>query len=193
VPAVLVLFFVRDLLQLEKYTGLFLLCYFLSGAIGIAIWNYISKKVGKYKSWGLSMVLATASFIWAYFLHAGDFWPYLTICVISGVAFGAQLVLPASILADHIHDTKSEDNAALLYGVLAFLAKLALALAAAVTLPYLESQGFAAGGNNGEVALHSLSVSYSVIPCFIKLISIYLLWRIINEKNSNTNRSSNYA
>jgi len=194
IPAVLVLFFIRDRLQLENYTGLFLLAYFLSGAIGIAIWNQFSKKIGKHKTWGMAMSLAVISFIWAYFLNAGDFWQYLIICVMSGIAFGAELVLPASILADHIHDGKKEKTASLHFGVLAFLAKLSLALAAAITLPYLEKVGFTAGENNTADALRALSLSYAVVPCFMKLISIYLLRRIINEKNnSNINRSSDYA
>lgn len=194
IPAVLVLFFIRDRLGLENYSGLFLLTYFLSGAIGIVIWNYVSKKIGKHKTWFLAMLLAIASFFWAYFLDAGDFWPYLVICIMSGIAFGAELILPASILADHIHENKNEQHAAIHFGGLAFLAKLALALAAATTLPYLQTQGFSAGQSNSEDALNALSISYSAIPCLIKLISIYLLWRIINEKNNNLiNRSSNYA
>ena len=194
IPAVLVLFFIRDRLGLESYSGLFLLTYFLFGAVGIAIWNYVSKRIGKHKSWGLAMLLAIASFIWAYFLAVGDFWPYMAICIMSGVAFGAELVLPASILADHIQDKKNENSAAMHFGVLAFLAKLALALAAATTLPYLELQGFVAGQNNTEDALRALSISYAAIPCLIKLISTYLLWRLINDKkNYNVNRSSNYA
>ncbi|MDB2415454.1 MFS transporter [Rickettsiales bacterium] len=194
IPAVLVLFFIRDRLDLENYAGLFLLAYFLSGAIGITIWNYVSRQIGKHKSWGFAMLLAIASFIWAYFLSEGDFWPYLAICIISGIAFGAELVLPSSILADHIHKSKNEEIAAIYFGFLAFLAKLALALASALTLPYLQSQGFVAQNNNSQGALHALSISYAAIPCFIKLISIYLLWRIINEKNINLiNRSSNHA
>lgn len=194
IPAVLVLFFIRDRLSLESYSGLFLLAYFLSGAIGIITWGYASKILGKHRAWLLAMFLAVVSFVWAYFLSAGDFWPYLFICILSGIAFGAELVLPASILADHIHEGKNEETAAIHFGLLAFLAKLALALAAATTLPYLQLQGFLAGQSNSEEALRALSVSYAAIPCLIKLISIYLLWRIINEKNSNLiNRSSNYA
>jgi glycoside/pentoside/hexuronide:cation symporter, GPH family len=74
---------------------------------------------------------------------------------------------------------------------LAFLAKLALALAAAITLPYLQSVGFKPGQESTKSALHALNLSYAIIPCFIKLISIYLLWRMIHEKNDSHTRGSN--
>ena len=193
IPAVLVLFFIRELLKLESYTGLFLLTYFLSAVIGIAIWNYVSQKIGKYKSWAVAMILAIISFFWTYFLGDGDFWPYLVICFVSGIAFGAELVLPASILADNIHDSEQEETAAMYFGILAFLAKFALAVTAATTFSYLESRGFVVGKSNSENALSALSLSYAAIPCLLKITAIYLLWRIINEKNSNFNRISNYA
>jgi Na+/melibiose symporter-like transporter len=194
IPAVLVLFFIRDRLVLESYTGLFLLAYFASSAVGVVTWGYISTRIGKHKAWGVAMLLAVASFVWAYFLNAGDFWAYFIICFVAGVAFGAELILPASILADHIYQNKQQGNVAMCFGVMTLLAKLSLALAAAFTLPYLEVRGFVAGGDNSADALHALSISYALIPCFIKFISIFLLWSVINEKNRNfTNGSTRHA
>lgn len=194
IPAVLVLFFIRDRLNLEVYAGLFLLAYFISGAIGIPIWQKLSCYLGKYKTWLCAMSLAVVSISWALFLEEGDFAQYIVICIASGVAFGAELVLPTSILADHIHDHKKEEQASLHYGILAFLAKLALAFAAAISFVFLDIFGFTPGVQNEESSLQALSISYAAIPCAIKLISIYLLWRIINEENnSNINRSSDYA
>lgn len=187
IPAVLVLFFIRDRLGLESYTGIFLLTYFLSGAIGIVIWSVVSQRIGKHKTWFVGMLLAILSFVWAYFIQEGDFAFYLAICIMSGIAFGAELVLPSSILADHIQDSESEDNAAMHFGILAFLAKLALALAAATSFLYLENRGFVAGHDNTETALQALSLSYTLIPCLFKLISTYLLWRVIHEKNNGAN------
>ena len=193
-PQQKVLFFIRDKLNLENYTGLFLLAYFLSGAIGIPVWQHLSCKLGKYRTWLTAMSLAVVSFICAYFLSIGDFWQYLIICIMSGVAFGAELVLPTSILADHIHDNKKEDQASFQYGVLAFLAKLSLALAVAISFLFLDISEFTPDTQNTDSSLKALSLSYAAIPCFIKLISIYLLWRLINDKaTNNINRSSNYA
>ncbi|MFT7144951.1 MAG: hypothetical protein ACI8QY_001009, partial [bacterium] len=50
------------------------------------------------------------------------------------------------------------------------------------------------GLKNNETSLQALSLAYAAIPCLIKLISIYLLWRYLNEnKKSNINRSYNHV
>lgn len=195
IPSVLVLFFIRDRLGLESHIGLFLLAYFLSGAIGILIWQKTSVIYGKYKSWLFSMILAVIVFAFAYFLEESDIIPYLIICILSGVAFGADLVLPPSILADHIQDNNKESQASAHYGVLAFLAKLALALSAAIALPLLDFYGFEPNKQNNQTSLEVLSLTYAVIPCIIKLISITLLWIFNDEKafNGSNNRSDNNA
>lgn len=192
IPTVLVLFFIRDRLGLESYTGVFLLAYFLSGAAGISIWNKLSRNIGKNKTWLVAMILAVISFVWAFLLDAGDFWQYLIICIISGIAFGAELVLPTSILADYIHHDKQEDSASLYYGILAFLMKFSLAISTAIVLPYLEYSGFIAGKENTPYALQNLSVCYAIVPCVIKFLSIYSLWRVINAENSNNISRGNY-
>ena len=70
IPAVLVIFFVRDFLGAESYTGVFLLLYFLSGAFFMPVWKRISRKHGKYRSWFFSMLLASGSFIWAFLFRS---------------------------------------------------------------------------------------------------------------------------
>jgi Na+/melibiose symporter-like transporter len=193
IPAVLVIFFIRDRLGLEKYTGLFLLVYFLSGAIGIAIWQKLSKRFSKQKTWFYAMILAVLSFTWAAFLQEGDFWQYLLICLFSGIAFGADLVLPHSILADYIQEENEEKNAASYYGILAFLAKICFALSAAISLPFLETVGFVPAQENSQDALVSMSIMYGAVPCFIKLFTIFLLWRTINENKTSNNRGYDNA
>ncbi|MFT7432564.1 MAG: GPH family glycoside/pentoside/hexuronide:cation symporter [Alphaproteobacteria bacterium] len=194
IPGVLIIFFVRDKLNLEPYTGIFLLSYFLSGAIFMTAWKSLSDQYGKHYIWLCAMILAVCSFIWAYFLQAGDFWQFLIICIASGAAFGAELVLPPSILADHIQYYKKEKQVSFYFGLLAFIAKFALAIAVAVSFIILDKYEFTPGLKNNETSLQALSLAYAAIPCLIKLISIYLLWRYLNEnKKSNINRSYNHV
>lgn len=177
IPAVLVLFFIRDLLGAEDYTGLFLLLYFLSGALAMPIWKRISERHGKYRAWLGSMLLAVAAFIWAFFLGAGDVWHYAAICIASGGALGADLALPPSILADHMHGEASQDSAATQFSLLALLAKAALAIASALALPMLDAGGFVPAGANDTAALGALSFTYALLPCLIKLAAAFLLYR----------------
>ena len=177
IPALLVLFFIRDRLDAEVYAGLFLLTYFIAGAIGTAIWRWVSVRTGKLRAWALSFALAIASFISAALLGAGDIVPFVIICTLSGIAFGADLVLPPSILADQLQAEGREDRAAAHFGVLAFEAKAALALGSAIVFPVLSAFGFVPKADNDQTALVALSVAYAVIPCLIKIIALVLLWR----------------
>ena len=199
-PALLVLFFIRDRLGAEDLTGLFLLLYFIAGIAGMPLWQSISKRKGKINTWMLAMLLAIASFVWAFLLGAGDVWQYGVICVLSGIAFGADLALPPSILADHIHAHDSEHNAAMQFGLFTFLAKAALALASFIGLSLLDVAAFKPDSDNTPSALLMLSALYALLPCIIKLFSVFLLTQsdlsgAHHEKTCHTHhhRSSDHA
>ncbi|MGE0754879.1 MAG: MFS transporter, partial [Alphaproteobacteria bacterium] len=192
IPAVLVIFFVRDLLNAEHLTGLFLLLYFLSGALAMPFWRNASARFGKYRAWLFAMLLAVASFIGAFFLGAGDVWQYGLICVFSGLALSADLALPPSILADHVHHHQTEDHAASQYALLALSAKLSLALASAIALPMLGEAGFVPGKQNTDSALLFLSVAYALIPCALKLTAAALLVRAFIYRNQGDAHENNH-
>lgn len=175
-PAVLVIFYVRDLLGAEYLTGLFMLLYFLSGAAAMPLWKYLSARFDKYKAWSLSNILAVAGFIGAFFLGADDIWAYAAVCIISGLALGADLTLPPSILADHIHARGNTAYSGMHYALFAFVAKASLALASAIALPVLDMAGFKPQAANSEQALMTLSATYAVLPCVLKLTSTGLLY-----------------
>ena len=178
IPAILVIFFVRDFLQAPVYIGLFLSLYFLSGAFGMVIWSRLSQKWDdKLKAWLLAMVLAVLSFIWVLLLNPGDLVAYALICIISGFAFGAELSLPPSILADHIALQKREKESGFLYSQLTLLTKLSLAGATAVVFPLLDSAGFKPADVNDKSSLTVLVICYGLVPCLIKLFSIGFLIR----------------
>ena len=182
-PAVLVLFFIRDRLDAENFTGLFLAVYFLAAAAGMPVWYKLSRQYGKYSAWAQSMTLAIVVFIWTFFLSAGDVWQYVLICIFSGIAFGADLSLPPSMLADFIEDEQTQGYASLQFGVLAFIAKLTLALASVMAFTLLELAQFKPDQANGYQALFALSFTYAVLPCLIKLASMVLLLRMSKIDN----------
>jgi len=176
IPAVLVIFYVRDLLGVEDLTGFFLLLYFLSGAIAMPFWKKLSIRHGKYKAWYISNILAVTGFIGAFFLNSGDVWPYAFVCVISGLALGADLTLPPSILADDVHAHGNGNFSGTHYAFLSFIAKASLALASAIALPALDVGGFKPQAINTHGALMVLSAAYALIPCLLKLASAGLLY-----------------
>lgn len=192
-PAVLVIFFIRDVLDAESLTGAFLLVYFLSAIATIPVWRTLSVCIGKVRSWVVAIVLAVGAFVGAGFLTAGDTAVYAVICVLSGAALGAELILPPSILSDLIDARVAQDTTSMQFSVLAFLMKAALAIAAGLSFALLDQSGFRAGEVNSEAALCMLAMLYAFIPCGLKLISAAMLWawaqwtekgKIENEKNN---------
>lgn len=196
-PAVLILFFVRDYLKADSYTGLFLFLYFISGAALMQLWFVLSKKLDKYRAWLISMVLSIAVFIWVILLQPGDILSYSIICILSGFALGADLALPASIVADRINARHAEDRATQYYGVMAFIPKLALALASGCAFLLLDKAGFIAAGENTQETLLTLLILYGLIPCVIKCLAAISLWKLIKTRGKNDEydqkRSNNYG
>ncbi|MEM6811128.1 MAG: MFS transporter [Pseudomonadota bacterium] len=185
IPGVLVLFYIRDFLDAENMAGLFLFLYFIAGAALIAVWVKLAKHIGKNQAWLISMILAVITFMWAYFLQPGDVIGYAIVCVLSGMALGADLALPPSILADRVTDQKTETEATQYYALLAFIPKVAIAIASGVSFLILDQLGFVAGNDNSQEALQGLIVLYALIPCVIKLLAAFALCRLIQKEGNN--------
>ena len=182
IPGVLVLFFIRDYLGTDDLTGLFLLLYFISGAIFMGLWVILARKIGKESAWLFGMILAVFTFIGAYFLQPGDIIGYAIICILSGTALGADLSIPPSLLADKVSSDKKEQEASQYYAVLAFIPKVCIALASGISFLILDQIGFAAGQEYSDEALGSLIMLYALIPCLIKLLAAFVLWRAIQTE-----------
>jgi GPH family glycoside/pentoside/hexuronide:cation symporter len=184
-PGVMVLFFIRDYLGADNLTGLFLFLYFIAGAVLMAVWVKLASRVGKERAWLASMVLAVATFVWAFFLQPGDVVAYGFICVLSGMALGADLALPPSILADRITRQKTQSEATQYYALIAFIPKVAIAIASGVAFLILDYLGFVAGADNSPEVLQGLIVLYALVPCLIKLMAAYALWRMCKYEGEN--------
>lgn len=173
IPASLVLFFVADVLQAEAQAGAFLAIYFVAGAAGLPLWVWLAKVRGKFFAWGTGMALSILVFVWAGTLGAGELWAFGVICALSGLALGADLALPPSILADVIE--AEGGGAGSYFGWWNFTAKLNLALAAGVSLPLLGWLGYVPGGRTSE-GLVALGWIYAGVPAVLKLMALGLLF-----------------
>ena len=175
-PGVLVLFYIRDYLGAEEFSGGFLILYFLSGALLMPLWITLSKRIGAERAWLMSMCLAIMTFIWAFLLQPGQLIAYAAICVLSGLALGADLALPPAILAKRVSDAGDEGAATQYYALLAFIPKAALALASGIAFMTLDHWGFVAATENDTDALWMLCFFYALAPCLLKALSAGLLF-----------------
>ncbi len=177
IPATLFLFFANDRLGLPQYAGLFLVLYFVAGALSMPLWVTLAKRYGEQRAWLLGMALAIATFVWAFFLPSGALGGFAAICILSGFSLGADLALPPALLAaviGHAGDIGKHEGA--YFGIWSWATKMNLALAAGISLPLLELLGYRAGMAD-EQGLHALAVGYALLPCALKTLAALLLWR----------------
>ncbi len=176
IPATLVLFFIRDRLQAPAWEPLFLGSYFAAGALSMPLWVRAVARFGLLRCWLAGMGLAVAAFVWAARLGAGDSVAFIVICLCSGAALGADLVIPGALLTSVVqragHALRFEGS---YFGWWTCANKLNLALAAGLSLPALQALGYAPGSTS-EPALSALALVYAALPCALKLAAAGLLW-----------------
>jgi glycoside/pentoside/hexuronide:cation symporter, GPH family len=174
IPATLVLFFIEDVIGAKAKIPLYLLAYFLSGAIGMPAWVWACKRLGLEATWLLGMIFSVLAFAWTVGLGPGDQIQFLVVCIVTGLALGADLALPPAILAAVIKAAgKAQSAEASYFGVWSFAIKLNLALAAAISLPLVQWGGYQPGNRVDTLAL---SMVYAALPCALKLLAGMLLW-----------------
>jgi len=168
IPATLVLFFIADVLQAETKQGIFLAVYFVAGAAGMPLWVRLSARVGKVRAWYAAMLTAIIAFVWAARLGSGDVVAFTIICAASGLAFGADLALAPSILADVIGRRGRMQATGAYFGLWTLATKLNLAFAAGIALPLLGLAGYAPGTRDPS-ALAAVGYVYAGVPCALKV------------------------
>ena len=176
IPATLLLFFVDDVLRAKEWEPLFLVSYFLAGALAMPLWVMLAARLGKVAAWGIGMVLAVLAFSWAASFGAGDRIGFLVVCITSGIALGADLALPPALLADAIEKQNAREQTGSYFGIWTFATKANLALAAGLALPVVSAFGYRSGEPTSNVA--ALTLAYTVLPCVLKLAALALLWKI---------------
>lgn len=168
-PATLVLFYVEHVLRAPGLAEAFLALYFLSGFLFLPAWTRIARRVGKKRAWLWAMGVNVGAFVFALFLGPGDTVPYAAVCLVSGLGFGAGLVLPNALVADvvdydELRSTQRREG--LYFGLWSIVTKMSAALGAAAALPALAWAGYVPQApEQAEGVRHALRVLYAAVPC----------------------------
>jgi GPH family glycoside/pentoside/hexuronide:cation symporter len=178
----LFLFFVEDRLQLSGKAGGFLVLFFLCAGMSVPLWARLSQKAGSKTTLMIAMPLAIAGFVGAGFLAPGNAIGFAVICIASGAALGADMVVLPAMFSVAL--TKAGLNASAAFGMWSFAGKLGLALAAFTVLPLLEYRGFVPSQNNSSEALSTLTFAYAILPCALKLIAFAFVLTLPTEKRT---------
>ena len=177
IPATVLLFYVRDVLQAPQHEAAFLVAYFAAAAASMPLWLQAVARWGQARAWLLGMGLAVMAFVWAAFLGQGAVAAFLVVCVASGVAVGADLAIPAAMLARVVQGAGLAGRAeGAFFGWWNGMSKLNLALAAGLALPLLQALGYQEGTRDAG-SVRALALVYALLPCLLKLGAMALLWK----------------
>ncbi|WP_170430873.1 MFS transporter [Ruegeria arenilitoris] len=179
ITSTLFLFFVEDRLQLPGKAGPLLILFFLSAGASVPLWAKLGNRIGPKQTLMIAMPLSIAGFIGAATLSAGNLAGFAVICLTSGAALGADMVVLPAMFSVVL--TRAGLNASAAFGIWSFAGKLGLALAAFFTLPLLERSGFTPGQANSAEALRTLNLAYAVLPCILKLGAFGLVLTLPTE------------
>ena len=175
ITSTLFLFFVQYRLGAEPMAGPLLVVFFLSAAASAPFWTWCAARQSAVSILAFAMMLSLVCFVFAFYLGTGDIGYFAVICVLTGITTGADMTLLPVIFTRFL---QARDMAAdLSFGLWSFASKMALAFAAILVLPALEFSGFDPEAIT-EQGLTHLSVAYAIVPSFLKLGALYLLYKI---------------
>lgn len=175
VPAVLFpLYISRTLAGSEADRGLMILIYFGAAIVSLPLWLQLSRHIPKVDIWRRAMLFAVVAFLPATLLSAGDLVLFIPICVLTGLALGADLALPHALQADICdwdYRHTGLQRRGLLFACWNAANKLALALAALLGLGLLQlvEQLFP------NQAGFWLALIYAGVPCVMKVVAVVWL------------------
>jgi GPH family glycoside/pentoside/hexuronide:cation symporter len=181
------IFYVQNYLQQPEVIGPALLVSFLSVLACVPLWVRISRRIGKHRAAGLSLLVAISiNVVVTLQLEPGDGWLFVGLLSVIGGISAAFLTLPIGIVGDVIDfDTLKSGTlrGGLYFGVWSFFQKLAPALAIGGALPLLSLLGFDPKGENSESALDALRYVYCLAPApFFLIGSLSLLLFPLDER-----------
>jgi Na+/melibiose symporter-like transporter len=181
VAATLFLLFCSARLGLEELRGPLLFVYFLSGVISVPFWTWMSRKTSKHRAWCIAMLFAMIVFAPAPFLPEGAAIAFGAVCILSGLALGADIALPPSMQADVIDvDTarSGEQRSGIYFALWSLATKMSLALAVFIGFAILDFYGFSADQpeTSTTAGLTALAFIYGFGPIILKIPAVALMW-----------------
>ncbi|MDX1669157.1 MAG: MFS transporter [Limnobacter sp.] len=185
-PATLVPFYMRDRLGLSDSDQWVLAVYFLVGAMSTVFWVWLAGRIGLARAWLLAMMVSIPAFVAVIMLNQGDLIGYLMVCIVTGFALGADLSLPAALVARLIDKNGEKGtNEGSYFGLWNWINTCNLALAPSLALGVLDwfsydpertgSDEFMALPLIDQIAQDPLIWMYALVPIAMKTLAIISL------------------
>ena len=189
-------FYIRGVLEHEGGSIVMLLFFTGAALFGVPFWVWLSKQIGKHKSWVVALLVCVCFWPLYLLLGPGDFYWTLPIATITGFAMGAFHALPNSMKADVIDLDEmrtGESRAAMFFAAWSFTTKIAMSVGPWLALMMLAWIGFDAtpGAENEAGHLLGLSMVYALSPTvFFSLAAVLALSYPITEERHSRMRAA---
>lgn len=179
-PATLFVFFTTYVLKRPDLAGPLLVFYFLAATISVPIWVKLTNIWPKERCWKIAMVIAAVTFLAVLLVDEKTISLFVIITIITGMMAGADLSIPASMLADIIdHDANKTGyrRPGIFFAVWGTTSKLTFAFAIVIAFSLLGMEIFEPSEENTLVDTNWLIILYALLPPIFKIVSVVLLNR----------------
>lgn len=179
-PATLFVFFTTYVLKRPDLAGPLLVFYFLAATISVPIWVKLTNIWPKERCWKIAMVTAAVTFLAVLLVDEKTISLFVVITIITGMMAGADLSIPASMLADIIDDDANKTGyrrPGIYFAVWGTTSKLTFAFAIVIAFSLLGMEIFEPSEENILVDTNWLVILYALLPPIFKIVSVVLLSR----------------
>ncbi|MBO6895906.1 MAG: MFS transporter [Shimia sp.] len=181
----LLVLFVTHVLQAQALVGQMFLMLLLATAFFVPVWIFLSKKIGKRRTWMSAILICSVVLVTSYSVGPGDALIMQAICMGLGACMTCDAVMPTSMLADIVarDETDSGHPRAASYLALKNAAsKMAFVAPMGVAFPLLGLAGFDKTGANDPETFGVLFFFFAGLPCLLRVAVAAYLWRKLEDQ-----------
>ena len=145
---------------------------FLSTAIFLPLWIHLSRRFSKKHSWMTAILVCCVALSGSALLGPGDVMAASVLCVVVGACFGADAIMPTSMLADIVgaSETRGENRqAATSLAIKNAVSKLTFVIPMGVAFPVLDMVGFDQASGNSAFELSVFVAFFAIVPAIFRL------------------------
>jgi len=174
------IFFLRDVIGAGLWTSVILIANTAVTVIGVPFWVWVSRHLGKHRTFCLSAILACLNVGLFLTLQHGEVFKFAVVVTVAGFIFGAHSMLIRSMAADTVDEDNLESGGqrtGLYYSLITMTQKIGGAVGIGVAYPLLGFFGFdpTATEQTGQ-AINAIRYTYTFLPALALIGAAAVMW-----------------
>ena len=173
----LAIYMAKYVVKVEWVTQPLILTYMSASLLSIPFWLYLSKRIGKNRTWTAAMLIGAIGYALVYTVHEGTWLRWILLTIPTGAPYGCTMMLGPAIQADVIDSDELETGTrreGAFIGVWSFIDKAAIGLAVFVGLQGLEIFGYVPNVTQTKIVITGITVLYSLLPASLNLVAVFI-------------------